>query len=124
MQSLKRIILSKPCHIFAVTETFLKNNEKINMQHYKCIELNRQHKEGVGVGFLINNSIIKSCTFERNLNKTIKFMSVKLNLTNNESMMVSLYCGKQEPRSTKKNQKTNLIKYQHTQKTVLIVTHM
>ena len=42
-------------------------------------------------------------------------MSIKLNLTNNESMMVCLYYGKQESRSTKKkNQKTNLIKYQHT----------
>ena len=29
-------------------------------------------------------------------------MSVKLNLTNNESMMVCLYYGKQESRSTKK----------------------
>ena len=29
-------------------------------------------------------------------------MSIKLNLTNNESMMVCLYYGKQESRSTKK----------------------
>ena len=53
-------------------------------------------------GFLINKSIIKSCTIEPNLNKTIEFMSTKLNLANNESMMVCLYYGKQESRSTKK----------------------
>ena len=51
-------------------------------------------------------------------------MSVKLNVTNNESIMVCLYYGKQESRSTKSNQKRNLIKYQHTQKTVLIVLNM
>ena len=58
--------------------------------------------EEVYIGFLINKSIIKSCTTEPNLNKTIEFMSIKLNLTNNESMMVCLYYGKEESRSTKK----------------------
>ena len=52
-------------------------------------------------------------------------MSIKPNLTNNESIMVCIYYGNQESRSTKKkNQKMNLIKYQHTLKTVLIVIHM
>ena len=58
--------------------------------------------EDVYIGFLINKSILKSCTIEPNLNKTIEFMSIKLNLTNNESMMVCLYYGKEESRSTKK----------------------
>ena len=102
MQSLKQIILSKPCHIFAITETLLKDNEKVNIQHFKWIGLNRQNKDGGGIGFLINKSIIKSCIIEPNLNKTIEFMSIKLNLTDNESMMVCLYYGKQESRSTKK----------------------
>ena len=52
--------------------------------------------------FSINKSIIKSCTIEPNLNKAIEFMSIKLNLTNNESMMVSVYYSKQESRFTKK----------------------
>ena len=51
-------------------------------------------------------------------------MSIKPNLTNNESIMVCIYYDNQESRSTKKNQKMNLIKYQHTLKTVLIVIHM
>ena len=51
---------------------------------------------------LINKSIIKSCTIDPNLNKTVEFMSIKLNLTNNESMMICLYYGKQDSRSTKK----------------------
>ena len=100
MQSLKQAILSKPCHIFAIKETLLKNNEKINIQHYKWIVLNRQNKEGGGIGFLINKCIIKSCTIEQNLNKTFEFMSIKLNLTNNENL-----------NQQKKNQKKNLIKY-------------
>ena len=102
-QSLKQI-LSKPCHIFTITEALLKDNEKVNIQHFKWIGLNRQNKDGRGIyiGFLINKSIIKSCTIEPNLNKTIEFMSIKLNLTNNESMMVCLYYGKEESRSTKK----------------------
>ena len=51
---------------------------------------------------LINKSIIKSCTIDPNLNKTVEFMSIKLNLTNNESMMICLYYSKQDSRSTKK----------------------
>ena len=85
-----------------MTETLFKNNKKVNIQHYKQIGLNRQNKEGGGIGFLINKSTIKSYTIETNLNKTIGFISVKLNLSNNKPMMVCLYYGKQESRSTKK----------------------
>ena len=60
------------------------------MQNYKWIGLNRQNKEGGGIGFLINKSIIQSCTIDTNLNKTFEFMSVKLSLTNNQSMMFIL----------------------------------
>ena len=39
-------------------------------------------------------------------------MSIKLNLTNNESMMSCLYYGKNLDQQ-KENQKTNLIKYKN-----------
>ena len=55
---------------------------------------------GGGIVFLMNKSIIKSCTTEPNLNTVIEFMSLKPNLTNNISMMVCSYYGKQESRST------------------------
>ena len=55
---------------------------------------------GGGIVFLMNKSIIKSCTTEPKLNTAIEFMSVKPNLTNNISMMVCSYYGKQESRST------------------------
>ena len=51
---------------------------------------------GGGIGFLINKSVIKLCTIQTNLSKMIEFMSKKLNLTNNESMTVCVYYGKQE----------------------------
>ena len=50
-------------------------------------------------------------------------MSIKLNLTNNESMMSGLYYGKNLDQQ-KENQKTNLIKYKNKQKTLLIIIHM
>ena len=102
MLSLKQIILPKPCHIFAITETLLKNNEKVKIHHFKWLGLKMQNKDRRGIGFLINKSVIKSCTIEPNLNKAIEFMNIKLSLTNNELMMVCLYYGKQESRSTKK----------------------
>ena len=55
---------------------------------------------GGGIVFLMNKSIIKSCTTEPNLNTANEFMSLKPNLTNNISMMVCSYYGKQESRST------------------------
>ena len=125
MQTLKQITSSKHSHIFAITEILLKDNEMVNIQHFTWIGLNRQNKDGGGIGFSIRKSIIKSCAIEPNLHKTIEFMSKKLNLSNNESMVGRLYYGKQESKSTKeKNRKTNLIKYQHKQKTVLIMIHM
>ena len=69
MQSLKQI-LSKPCHIFAITETLLKDNEKVNIQHFKWIGLNRQNKDRGGIGFLII------------LNKRIEFMSINKTKSN------------------------------------------
>ena len=72
------------------------------MEHYKSRELNSQNKKRRGIGLLINKSIIKSYPIEPKLNKAIEFMSARLNLTNNESMMVCLYYGKQESRSIKK----------------------
>ena len=50
-------------------------------------------------------------------------MSIKRNLTNNESMMSCLYYGKNLDQQ-KENQKTNLIKYKNKQKTLLIIIHM
>ena len=50
-------------------------------------------------------------------------MSIKLNLTNNESMMSCLYYGKNLDQQ-KENQKTNLIKYKNKQKPLLIIIHM
>ena len=72
------------------------------IHHFKWLGLKRQNKDRRGIGFLINKSVIKSCTIEPNLNKAIEFMSIKLSLTNNELIMVCLYYGKQESRSTKK----------------------
>ena len=59
-----------------------------------------------------------------NLNKTIEFMSIKLNLTNNESMMVRVYYGKQESRSTKKESENKFNQILIYTKTALIVLHM
>ena len=50
-------------------------------------------------------------------------MSIKLNLTNNESMMSCLYYDKNLDQQ-KENQKTNLIKYKNKQKTLLIIIQM
>ena len=59
-----------------------------------------------------------------NLNKTIEFMSIKINLTNNESMMVRVYYGKQESRSTKKESENKFNQISTYTKTALIVLHM
>ena len=74
----------------------------------------QQVKQGRERHRIFNKSIIKSCTIELNFNKTIEFMSTKLNLTINESMMICVYYGEQVSRSTKKESEMNLIKYQHT----------
>ena len=79
----------------------------VSIQDFKWTGLNRQNKDGGGVGFSIKKSIIKSCAIEPNLHKTIEFMSIKLNLTNNESMVGCLYYGKQKSRSTKEKKSKN-----------------
>ena len=80
-------------YIFAITETLLKDNEKVNIQHLSGQDSTGKI-DGGDVAFLIKKSIIKLCTIEPNLNKTIKFVSIKLNLTNNESVMVYIMANK------------------------------
>ena len=92
------------------------------MQHYNWVGLNRQNKKKGRYRILTNKSITKSCTIETKFNKTIEFMNVKLNLTNNESMMICLYYDKQDFRSTRK-ESANEFNEISTYINVLIVIH-
>ena len=49
--------MKQPCHIFALPKTCLKNNEKVNIQHYTWVELNRQNKEGGGIYRIFNKKV-------------------------------------------------------------------
>ena len=62
LPSLKRILTELEPEIVALQETHLKEKEKIVVSGYQWIEIegNRKNRSGRGVGFLIQNNIIKN----------------------------------------------------------------
>ena len=85
----------------------LKQNKKVNVQGYKWIGLNRKDKNGGGIGFLINYNIVKSCFVEPQTNDGIlEIMTIRLELKQNKTIIICIYYGKQEIKTTKLEAKT------------------
>ena len=108
VNSLKQILLNKPCEIIALCEIHLKQNEKVSIAGYKWIELNRKDKHAGEIGFLINNNIVKSCFVEPQTNEGIEIMTIRLELKQNKTIIICIYYGK---RNQNKKQEMNLIIY-------------
>ena len=64
INSLKNVVNSTECDIFAITETNLKPNENIRLQGYKWISKPREDKEGGGVRILLKETLSNACTIE------------------------------------------------------------
>ena len=82
-------------------ETHLKQNEKVSITGYKWIGVNRKDKDGGGIGFLINNNIVKSCFVEPQTNEGIEIMTIRLELKQNKTIIICIYYRKQETKTTK-----------------------
>ena len=95
VNSLKQILINKSSEIIALCRTHLKQNEKVNVPGYKWIGLNRNDKDGGGIGFLINSNIVKSCFVERQTNDGIEIMTVRLELKENKTITIYIYYGKE-----------------------------
>ena len=85
VNSLKQILIKKPFEITALCETQLKQSEKVSITRYKQIGLNRKDKDGGGIGFLINNNIVKSCFVEPQTNEGIEIRKIRLELKHNKT---------------------------------------
>ena len=105
MKSLKDIVYSTECVLYAVTETNLKQNENIVVKMYKWIGKIRQERDGGGVGKLIKDTLINGITIEPITAKNIELLLLKLNLNNNEYLIIMIYYGKQESRTNKTKKK-------------------
>ena len=57
---MKEILLELKPDIVALQETNLKEKEKITVKSYEWIGGNRNKQSGGGVGFLINEKLIKN----------------------------------------------------------------
>ena len=101
---LKQILINSPCEIIALCERHLKQNKKISIPAYKWIGLNREDKHCGGIGFLINNNIVKSCFVEPQTNDGIEIMTNRLELKQNKTIIICIYYGKQETKTTTKKQ--------------------
>ena len=64
IKSLKEIVYSTECDLYAVTETNLKQNENIVVKGYKWVGKIRQERDGGGVGILIKDTLINGITIE------------------------------------------------------------
>ena len=64
MKSLKEIAYYAECDLYVVTETKLKQNEKIVVKVYKWVGKIREERDGGGVGILIKDTSINSIAIE------------------------------------------------------------
>ena len=105
MKSLKDIVYSTECVLYAGAETNLKQNENIVVKMYKWVGKIRQERDGGGVGILIKDTLINGITIEPITAKNIELLLLKLNLNNNEYLIIMIYYGKQESRTNKTKKK-------------------
>ena len=89
-------------------ETHLKQNEKVSIPGYKWIGLNRKDIDGGGDSFLVNNNIVKICFAEPQISNGIKIMAIRLESKKNKAIIICVYYGKQEPKTTKPEEKNIL----------------
>ena len=77
MKSLKEIVYSTECDLYAVIETNLKQNENIVVKGYKWVGKIRQERDGGGVGILINDTLINGITIEPIAAENIELLLLK-----------------------------------------------
>ena len=77
MKSLKEIVYSTECDLYAVIETNLKQNENIFVKGYKWVGKIRQERDGGGVGILIKDTLINGITIEPIAAENIELLLLK-----------------------------------------------
>ena len=95
MKSLKEIVYSTKCDLYAVTETNLSQNENIVVKGHKWVGKIRQERDGGGVGILIKYTLINGITIEPITAKNIEVLLLTLNLNNSKYLIIMIYYGKQ-----------------------------
>ena len=101
MKSLKEIAYYTECDLYAVTETKLKQNEKIVVKGYKWVGKIREERDRGEVGILTKDTSINGIAIEPITAKNIEILLLKLNLNNSENLTMMIYYGKQESRTNK-----------------------
>ena len=102
MKSLKETVDSTEYELYAITETNFKQNENIVVEEYKRVGKITVERDGGGVGIWIKDTLINGITIEPITAKTIEILLLKINLSDNEYLIIMIYYVKQESR---KNQK-------------------
>ena len=74
---LKKFYLKHSFDMFAITETNLKDKEKVNINGYTCIGKNSA-SEGGGIGFLISSKIKTAITIEQQENTNTQIIWIRI----------------------------------------------
>ena len=93
-KSFKGILFETKCNIFAITETNLKDTEKLNINGYPWSAKNRASERG-GIGFLIKTAI----KIEQQENTKTEIMWITIHLKGKETLFIGLFYGKQQSRN-------------------------
>lgn len=83
--------LDSPLHLIAISETWIQNNNTINIQNYRTVVSNRVNKIGGGVCLLVHDSITNfECVDEFSDNR-LSMLCVKLYLKSEEFFISVFY---------------------------------
>ena len=102
MKSLKETVDSTEYELYAITETNFKQNENIVVEEYKRVGKITVERDGGGVGIWIKDTLINGITIEPITAKTIEILLLKINLSDNEYLIIMIYYVKQESRTNQK----------------------
>ena len=106
-KSIKKILFETRCDIFAITETNLKDKEKVNINGDTWAGKNRA-SEGGGIGFLIINKIKTAITIEQQENTRTEIMWIRIQLKRKETCLLNYFMGNKKAEIITLHQTKNL----------------
>lgn len=85
----------------AITETKLTADRYIKIEGYRWIGRPRRNKQGGGIGLLIKDSLANQTTIHVVGEEELEILWIKIKRKQQQPVMIGLYYGKQESRTTK-----------------------
>ena len=98
--SINEVLVENNPHLFLLTETLLRTDTGLNIPGYTFYGKKREERTGGGVGILVRNDVRNNVASHIS-EKNIEMMWVSVRRKNSAPLIIGIYYGKQECRTSK-----------------------